>query len=212
MSPFTVQRRSRSTSKPKQLRRQGLLPMALVERSHETMLIQAPLDTLREAMRHTDGLGRLEIQIDGEPGARKAIVKHIEQDALRHELMHVTLQEVADDDQVRLDVPVIARGEPQAMADGDLMLMAVTDHVKLRGRLSDMPDHVEVDVSGLQPGQHIEAHELQLPEGIDLVSAGEATLFSLRMREQAVEDVPEVGEEPSAEDRMEGENADDGAA
>ncbi|HSI73733.1 MAG TPA: hypothetical protein VK934_11215, partial [Fimbriimonas sp.] len=136
MALFTVQPRSRSTSKPKQLRKQGILPMALVERTHETMLIQATVISLRDAMRNADGLGRLEFKIDGEKGSRKAIVKHVEHDALKHELLHVTLQEVTDDDQVKLDVPVRAVGEPASSGEAEILLTAVTDHVKLRGRLA----------------------------------------------------------------------------
>jgi large subunit ribosomal protein L25 len=185
--------------------------MALVERSHETMLIQAPLAELRKAMRQADGLGRLDLQIDGEQGSRKAIVKHVEQDYLKHELLHVTLQEVTDDDQVKLDVPVVALGEPAAMAEGDLLLTAVTDHVKLRGRLADMPDHVEVDVSGLEVGHHIEAKDINLPSGIELMSSSDATLFSLRHAVQEMEEVPEA-EAPSSEAQTQGDNADAGAS
>ncbi len=213
MSIFTVQRRSRSTSKPKQLRREGMLPMALVERSHETMLIQAPTDALRRAMNNADGLGRLNIQIEGEATPRKAIVKHIEQDALKHQLIHVTLQEVSEDDQVKMDVPVVAIGEPAAMATEDLMLMAVTDHVKLRGRLADMPDHLEVDVTGLEPGHHIEASDVTLPNGIELMSSGDATLFSLRSREEATaepEATEDTGADESSETPTEDETSDSG--
>ncbi len=176
--------------------------MALVERSHETMLIQAPTDALRKAMHNADGLGRLDIQIEGEAGIRKAIVKHIEQDALKHMLVHVTLQEVSEDDQVKMDVAVVAIGQPTAMETEDLLLMAVTDHVKLRGRLADMPDHIEVDVSNLQAGHHIEASELELPKGVELLSSGDSTLFSLRSREAATAE-PEVTDETGADETSE---------
>jgi large subunit ribosomal protein L25 len=158
------------------------------------MLIQAPVDKLREAMRHADGLGRLDIQVDGETGSRKAIVKHVESDALRHELVHVTLQEVTDDDQVKMDIPVVASGEPAAMAEGDLLLTAVTDHLKLRGRLADMPSQIEVDVTTLEAGHHIEAKDVTLPEGIELLSSPEATLFSLRVPQLVLEEPTETEE------------------
>lgn len=187
--------------------------MALVERSHETMLIQAPLDALRRAMRDADGLGRLDIQIDGEANPRKAIVKHVEQDALKHQLLHVTLQEVSEDDQVKMDVPVVAVGEPTAMETGELLLLAVTDHVKLRGRLADMPDHLEVDVTGLEAGHHIQASDVPLPNGIELMSSGDATLFSLRAAEEPnleVEPTEDAGADEPSETPTEDETNDQG--
>jgi large subunit ribosomal protein L25 len=192
MSMFQVEQRPREGAKPKQLRKKGLLPMALVERSHETMLIQAPVDDLREAMRHLDGHGALELQISGEKGPRKAIVKHIEQDALRRELVHVTLQEVSDEDQVKIDVPIVLRGQ---IEDGqDITLTQVMDHLKIRGKLKDMPDHVEISVAGLSAGSHIEVGQIELPEGIECLSPADATVATVSIIKEPVLETPDETE------------------
>ena len=180
MSMFQVERRQREGAKPKQLRKSGLLPMALVERSHETMLLQAPVEELREAMRHVDGHGALEIQIGGENSSRKAIIKHIEQDALRRELIHVTLQEVSDDDQVKLDLPIILRGHPDDAGEG-VTLTQTLDHLKVRGQLKKIPDHIEVDVSTLSAGHHVEVNQLSLPEGVECLSPMDATVVTMML-------------------------------
>jgi large subunit ribosomal protein L25 len=200
MSVFTVQRRSRTSDKPKQLRRSGMLPMALIERSHETTLLQANTEALRKAIRQSDGLGRIELQIEGEKGSRKAIVKHVESDPLKHELIHVTLQEVSEDDSIKVDIPVVAIGEPKAMETDELILTHVTDHLKVKGKMSSLPERIEVDVTNLEAGGHINASDIQLPEGIELISSPESTLFSLRHPATVTESVPAEGEEQSAEE------------
>lgn len=193
MSMFQVEKRERGTAKPKQLRKRGVLPMALVDRSHETMLIQAPVDSLREAMAHVDGHGRLEFQIEGEKKTRNAIVKHIEQDPLRHELIHVTLQEVSDGDTVKMDVPVVPTGHPEDLDSKGVTLQAVTDHLKLRGQFSSLPESIEVDISQLSVGHHISAGEVELPEGVELMTAADATLFTMTVNRANLE--PETSEE-----------------
>lgn len=192
MSMFQVEQRPREGAKPKQLRKNGLLPMALVERSHETMLLQAPVDDLREAMRHLDGHGAMELQISGEKGPRKAIVKHIEQDALRRELVHVTLQEVSDEDRIKMDLPIILRG--QIEDEQGITLTQVMDHLKVRGKLKDMPDHVEVNVSGMGVGSHIEVGQIELPEGIECLSSTDATVATVSLIREPVLDTPDETE------------------
>jgi large subunit ribosomal protein L25 len=163
--------------------------MALVERSHETVLLQAPVSELKEAMRHVDGHGALELQIGGESGSRKAIVKHVEQDALRRELIHVTLQEVSDDDQVKIDLPVVLRG--QAADDGQGVTVTQTlDHVKVRGRLRDIPDHLEVDISDLSVGHHIEVSQLSLPDGIECLTSADSTVVTMNYVREPDLEVP----------------------
>jgi len=100
---------------------------------------------------------------------------------------------VSDRDVVKLDVPVMAinHGEDEQ----GTVLTQPTTHVRLQGKMSDIPAHVEVDVSGLEVGHHINASDLDLAEGIKLLSSPDATLFSLQYL-RAVSLEPEVSEEP----------------
>ena len=78
---------------------------------------------------------------------------------------------------VQLDVVVISIGNPEAVANGEAMLTQPTSHVKLRGKVADMPEQLEVDVSQLGIGDTVSAHNLVLPAGVDLLSAPDATLY-----------------------------------
>ncbi|MGV3617788.1 MAG: 50S ribosomal protein L25 [Fimbriimonas sp.] len=203
MSMFQVEPRLREGAKPKQLRKKGLLPMALVERTHETMLLQAPANDLQEAMRHLDGHGAMELQINGENGPRKAIVKRIEKDALRQELIHVTLQEVSDDDQVKMDLPIILRGHSEDEGEG-VSITQTLDSLKVRGKLRDMPDHVEVNVDGLTVGHHIDAGQISLPEGIESLTPADATVVTVTLIREPVLEVPNETEAETGEIGAEG--------
>src|SRR4028118_1768063 len=81
MSTLRVERRE--GGKPAQIRKRGLVPMAFVERHHQTMTIQAREADLRQAMLHSDGHGRIDVQIGDDETKRKAVVQHAEQTAPR---------------------------------------------------------------------------------------------------------------------------------
>ena len=176
MSALQAELRDPNKSKPTHLRRAGLIPLALTRRDHTTVNLQAPIEALKAAIKQADGHGRFQITLQS-GDTIKVILKQQAFDWLHHKPLSATLQEVGEDDVLKLDVPVTSTGTPTAVKDGEATLTQPTTSVRLRGKVADMPEFIEVDVSHLAIGDSISAHELELPEGVDLLSSGEATLF-----------------------------------
>ena len=82
---------------------------------------------------------------------------------------------------------------------------------------SEMPDHLEVDVSSLQLGDSIHVRDLEFPN-MDIVTDGDGVVASVArpMREEAeeVEDEEAASEEPEiiGRDQEEGDDEGDGDA
>lgn len=195
MGSFQAQRRSGTSGKPHQLRREGWIPMALISRDHGTTLLQAQRSDVKLALHQLDGHGRIDLTIADEKGTKKVIVKHVDNDPLRGGILNVTLQEVGDKDVMKLDVPVVSINHPADSESQGAVLNQPTTHIKLQGKMSDLPAHVEVDVSGLTVGHHINAGDIVLPNGVKLVSSPDATLFGLQVL-RAVSLEPDVPVEP----------------
>jgi large subunit ribosomal protein L25 len=196
----------RTSEKPAHLRRKGLLPMALVGRDHKTVLIQASEQALRKAMAGADGLGRLDLEVEGEKKARKVMLKHIEKNFVRQEILCVILVEVSADDIIKIDIPVIALNIPEEFEGHGLSFTQPTDMIKVRGKMSLLPERIELDVSSLEVGHHISAGDLTLPEGIELLSSPDSTIFSLaHLKVASLE--PETAPEEEGGEAAEGEEA-----
>lgn len=204
-SVFTVQRRSKSSGKPKHLREQGILPMAFVERTHSTTSIQASIESLKTAIRNADGLGRVTLQLEDEKKPRKAIIKHVEVDPLKHQMIHVTLQEVSEDDELKVDLTIVAVGTPTALESDQLVFTQVHDSIKVKGKLSDLVEKIEYDVTGLELGHHVQASDIELPKGIELISSPDTTIFTLSVAQGAVES--EGGDAAEGETSADGNTA-----
>ena len=202
MSVFQAQRRPEKSPKPHQMRSQGIIPIALISRDHGTSLLQASRTDVQHALRHLDGHGGIDLEIADEKGKKKIIVKHVDLNPLHGGLLSVTLQEVSAKDVMKLDVTVVPINH--AEDEAGTVLTQPTTHIKLQGKMSDLPSHIDVDVSSLEVGHHINAGDVVLPDGVKLVSSPDATLFSMQVL-RAVSLEPEVavepieGEEPSTE-------------
>jgi large subunit ribosomal protein L25 len=206
MSVLNAEPRSEGL-KPKQLRRLGILPMALVKKDHTTVPLQTKVEELKRATAHIDGLGRLDLQIEGEKKLLKVILKQIDKDYIRQQLIHITVQEVSEDDRLKMDVVVHSVGTPQPVIDNLGTIVQVTDALTLRAKLSEMPESIEVDVAHLELNTAIMAHEITLPEGVELLSSPDATLFSVQhVKVVSLEPETEAAEpaEIGAEEETEG--------
>lgn len=180
MAALKALARDPKTTKNGALRRSGMLPVALTRRDHTTLSLQVPTEDLRSALKHADGHGRFELVLEGEK-AMKVILKSQDYDFLHRKALSATLQEVTDQDVVRMDVAIIGLGIPEPVTLNTGSLVQPTDHVKLRAKMRDMPEHLEVDVSQMQIGDSLSAHELELPAGVELISSGDATIFTVQV-------------------------------
>lgn len=202
MAALECEIRDPKQMRPAALRRQGLLPIALVRRDFTTVNLQVPVDALKTAIKHADGHGRFELTIAGQ-GTFKAVLKSQSYDWLHHKPLSATLQEVGEDDVLKLDVPVVAVGSPVSVGEGTGMLTQPTDHLKLKGKVADMPEQIEVDVSHLEIGGSVHASQIELSAGVDLLTSGEATLFTVQIVRAITEEelTPDTGDaQPPAEE------------
>jgi large subunit ribosomal protein L25 len=194
MSVLNVKERATET-KPKALRKSGMVPMALVRKGGEIVLIQAAVIDLKRALSHAHGAGMIDVLVEGAKQPVSAIVKSVDRDTLTRSLTHVSMLQVNRDDTIRVDVPVVAIGTPAPVESGEGILMNAASHVKVKGKVSDIPNSIEVDVSGLGVHESITAAQLTLPEGVELVSTPESQLFSVVLPAKV-----EVAEEVAADE------------
>lgn len=190
----------------------GFVPMAVVQKGGNTLLVQAPVNDLKRALSHAHGAGMIDVAVDGNATPLSVMVKQIDRDIISRALTHVTVQQVSQDDTVRVDIPVVAIGTPQVVTDGQGVLMHPTDHIKVKGKVSAIPDNVEVDISNLGLHEAITAAQIQLPEGIELLSSPDSQLFSVTVAKEPELEAPEVeelGEVPTVGETEGGESSEE---
>lgn len=172
--------------------------MVVIDREHQAHKVQATSEEFRAALQGADSHGMLDLQIEGEGSARKAMVKHVDNDPLAKQILSVTLQEVAQDDMVKADLPVVATGHNDSADEADIVLTAVTTELKVKAKVADLPEAIEVDLSSLAVGDHLRAGDVKLPNGVELLSPPDAILFSVSQVRTASTD-EESGESTDAE-------------
>lgn len=137
---------------------------------------------------------------------RHAMIREIQTDPLSRQVIHIDFQRVLMDQKVRVAVPIELVGTAYGVKTEGGMLDFVTREVHVECLPGDIPKHIEHDVTELRMGQHLEAKDLKLPEGLTLLDEPERVIASLgHARTDADALVAEERVEPEVIKRTKGE-------
>ena len=154
----------------RKLRQQGLVPAVVYGGGRDPMPIQVDRRTLLNLMRQTQGGNPIFLlQLAGTDTSRHAMIREMQIDPVSRQVLHVDFQRVLMTEKIRVAVHVELTGVPVGVKVDDGMLDFVTREIHVQCTPDKIPAKVTADVSNLHIGQHIEAHEIALPEGVELL-------------------------------------------
>ncbi|TQL47255.1 large subunit ribosomal protein L25 [Homoserinimonas aerilata] len=172
-------RRLRATGKiPAVLYGHGTDPQHLALPGHETSLL------LRKAN------AMLELDIAGK--SQLALVKDVQKDPVRQIIEHIDLVVIRKGEKVQVDVSVHVTGE----AAPGTALEQEAHSLLVEAPAISIPENLSVSVEGLEAITHLYASQIELPEGVLLVSDPETLVVSVVVPTVAPE--PEETEAPAA--------------
>ncbi|MGE5593345.1 MAG: 50S ribosomal protein L25 [Betaproteobacteria bacterium] len=145
-------------------------------------------------------LVKLVIGADGNGGVEKtAVLKDIQRDFIKGDVIHADFQEVSLTEAITATIPVVLVGEDKRPNDGGV-LEHLLWQIQLHALPTEMPDRIEVDVSGLKIGDSIKVADLKLPNGVRALAHGEEAVVAVAAPTKAAEEKPaaETGEAAGA--------------
>jgi large subunit ribosomal protein L25 len=195
-----AEREATGTRESRRLRRQGLIPGVLYGRS-KPHAITVPERDLRRVLTGDSGLHAiLDVVLEGQKTTHPSILKEYQQDPVKGRLIHIDLQEVRLDQPITATVTVALVGAEDApgIREGGV-LSQVNREVNVEALPMEIPEHLELDVSGVQIGDTLRVADLRVPEGVKLLDDPEETvLATVTMPTRVVEPEEEAAEEAEA--------------
>ena len=198
----------------RRLRKEGLIPGVLYGRS-EPHAICVPERDLRRALSTQGGLNAiLDVVLEGQKTTHPSVLKEYQQDPVKGRVTHVDLQEVRLDQPIHATVPIHLVGGEDApgVREGGVLSQVARD-VNVEALPMEIPEHLDLDVSGMAMNDTLRVSDLRSPEGVTLIDDAETVLATVTMptREVEPEETPEEAAE-AAEGAPEAEQAPEGAA
>ena len=179
------------------LRASGRIPGVIYGHGRDPLPIAVDGRSLRAALTTGAGLNALlALQVGDE--THLTLAREIQRDPVRSTVIHVDFLIVRRDEVVSADVPINLVGEARKVGQGDGRIEQQLTSLTVHATPTDIPSHVEVDISEMDIGDTIRVSDITLPAGVTTeVDPEEPVVIAARGAEVAEE--PGEGDEAAAE-------------
>ena len=159
-----VKREGRGKNEARRLRAAGRIPGVVYGQRKEGKLPEGvPVAVDPKAVLHIlhsdSGANTLiTLKLDGKES--QVMVKEYQLDPVSHQLLHADFYQLAMDKAITVTVPVLVKGTPEGVKVQGGMLDFVTRELQVQCLPKDIPEHVDIDVSGLMLHQAIRLRDI----------------------------------------------------
>ncbi|MCI0329481.1 MAG: 50S ribosomal protein L25 [candidate division Zixibacteria bacterium] len=217
---FKVQaRKEAGKEKTKKIRAQGLLPGVVYGEGKSTPVVfnAHEFENLYHSIRGENVLINLEI-VNGGKETKKTLIREIQREPVWGKILHVDFQHVSLAKKISVKVPVHLVGTPPVgVKETGGILQHTFRELEISCLPTEIPQHIDVDVSLLKIGDSVHVRDLKLAEGIQILVDPDLSVASVVpptiIKEGELEAAAEVAEPEVITERKpeEGEEAEEGA-
>lgn len=177
----------------RKVRSQGRIPAIVYGHKKEPVAISLDEHDFVEGLHHGHRL------VDVQMGRKKErmLVKELQYDYLGRNIIHVDLMRVDMSETIRVTVPIELKGVAAGTHEGGIIEEHV-DRLEIECKVTDIPQVLVVWVKDVHVGDALHASDIELPEGVELVSPPETLLVTCHLVAAAKTAEEAEEEEPTA--------------
>ena len=173
MKFVAFERAKQGTGASRRLRITGRTPAIVYGGSAEPQLVELDHNALWHALKkEAFHSSVLEMEVGGQ--VSKVLLRDVQMHPFRQLVLHIDFQRVDAKTRLNKKVPVHFKGQEESDAvklDHNLV-NHVTTELELNSLPADLPEFIEVDLSGLKNNGTVTLADIKLPKGVKWVSHG----------------------------------------
>ncbi|MBN1198266.1 MAG: 50S ribosomal protein L25 [Bacteroidales bacterium] len=166
------------------LRRKGNVPCVLYGGKEQVHFIMDEKSLTK--ILNTPDVYIVNITIDGKE--YDTIIQEVQNHPVTDRVLHIDFLQVLPEKPVIIAVPVITSGVPKGVLRGGKLIKKVRK-VKIKGVVKDLPDFINIEVSGLDIGQSIKISDLK-QENLLFLDSPNNVVVTIRSARTVVEETP----------------------
>lgn len=183
----------------RRLRPDGKLPAIVYGQGHDPVPLTLDSYEFGRVLARAGRTQLVDLVVDGKR-PRKVLIKQVQISQRRNAPVHVDFHQVNLRDQIQVDIPISVVGEAPAVKAGLGDLLPLVHTLTVESLPTDIPEYVEVDVSGLEEAdQGVKVADVALPPGVTAAVDGDEMLVKVQPSRLAAEVAAEEAGETAAE-------------
>lgn len=198
MSKVVLQAKDRQkhgSAESRRIRREGRIPAVIYGRSGKAVSID--LDST-EFIKGTKGISEstiVKVEVNGK--SCDAFVKNTQRDIVNGKILHIDFYEVESNTALRAKVSLILHGNPIGVREGG-MLETPVHEIEIECLPKDLPERIEIDISGLKANNSLYVRDIPLAEGVRLLTNPDLVVALVRFARTDAVAAAAVVEAPAA--------------
>ena len=181
----------------RKLRSEGRVPAVVYGHGREPQPLSI---NTRELERLLDRIAAestvIDLDIDGK--ASRTLIREIQRHPFKRQILHVDFQELVAGEKITVRLPIVLIGVPDGVRMDGGVLDQTMRELEVEVDPSNIPNHVELDVTSLTIGSSVHVRDIPLPEGVEVLEDEDASVCVVSAPRAAVEETVTAEAEPEA--------------
>jgi len=182
----------------RKLRSEGRVPAIVYGHGRDPLALSINTRELEKLLDHISAESTvIDLDIDGRPS--RTLIREIQRHPFKRQILHVDFQELVAGEKISVSIPIVLTGVPDGVRmDGGILDQTMRE-LEIEVDPSNIPNHVEVDVTKLTIGSSVHVRDLQLPEGVEVLDDDDASVCVVSAPRAAIEETAAAAEGAEAE-------------
>jgi large subunit ribosomal protein L25 len=199
MKFVAFERKTEGTGASRRLRNSGKTPGIVYGGEGQPQLVELDHNALWHALKkEAFHSSILEMELGGQTG--KVLLRDVQYHPFRQQVLHIDFQRVDANTRLHMKVPVHYKGaeESDAVKLEHCLVNPIVTELEVSCLPADLPEFIEVDLSGLKKGSTLHLKDIKLPKGIKPVTHGKPNPVLVSVVTTAAEESAEAADAAAA--------------
>jgi large subunit ribosomal protein L25 len=199
MKFVAFERAKQGTGASRRLRNVGKTPGIVYGGEGQPQLIELDHNALWHALKkEAFHSSILDMDLNGSTG--KVLLRDVQYHPFRPQILHIDFQRVDANTRLHMKVPVHYKGaeESDAVKLDHCLVNPVVTELDISCLPADLPEFIDIDLSGLKKGMVLHLNDVQLPKGVKAVTHGKPNPVLVSVVTPAAEESAEAAAEAAA--------------
>ncbi|MCS6886100.1 MAG: 50S ribosomal protein L25/general stress protein Ctc [Acidobacteriota bacterium] len=174
-----VVRTKTGSAESRRLRRRGLIPATVYGDHKAPVSVAVEAKQITFILRSESGHNTIFKLQTEDKETTTVIIKDWQLDPVKGKLIHADFYRVSMTEKTRVKVPIHLVGEPFGVKNEGGLLDHPIREIEIECLPTEIPEHIDVDISRLRIGDHIYAKDVKLPAGIRLLTSPEQAIAAI---------------------------------
>jgi len=183
-------RNDRGKGVARKLRAAGRVPGVVYGHGREPQSLSLVARDLDKLLSHI-AAGSTVIELTLGKATTKTLIREIQRHPFKKQVLHVDFMELVAGEKVIVDIPLVFVGIPEGVRLSGALLEQIVHSIEVNVDPSNIPNHIDVDVTNLAMGHSLHVRDLKLPEGLEVLTDEDTTICAVVAPRAVVEEKAE---------------------